>query len=311
MPLRRFVPRGVLSRGLTLLALAAVLAPHPSMAKAPPPKLSAEQIVAKNAAARGGLEAWRKVQTMLWMGHIESVHATVPSMQFMLAQQRPNLMRFEINAMGDKTVRVFDGAQGWKLRPVHGRPEVQPYSSDELHFEQGGPGIDGVLIDYPAKGSSVEVQGVDEIDKRNAYHLVVHTASRETQHVWVDAKTFLEIRYDRVLSAAGGASRTVSVVYRDYKATGGLQIPSIIETGVGSGNTPDKMVIEKVLLNPPLDAQTFIEPGARRKPQPQPAASLLPRHRLMAPRVGLPPASSAPAAESTSASSPNTGSAPQ
>src|SRR5215475_9228127 len=104
MPLRRFVLRGVLSCSLTVFALAAGLAPHPSFGKAGPQKLSAEQIVARNAAARGGLEAWRKVQTMLWMGHIESVHATVPSMQFILAQQRPNRVRFEINALEDKTV---------------------------------------------------------------------------------------------------------------------------------------------------------------------------------------------------------------
>lgn len=306
MLLRRFVLRVVLSGSLTVFALAAVLAPHPSLAKAGPKKLSAEQIVARNAAARGGLEAWRKLQTMLWMGHIESVHATVPSMQFTLAQQRPNRVHFEINALGEKTVRVFDGSEGWKLRPGHGRPEVQPYSSQELQFEQEGPGIDGVLIDSAAKGSSVEVQGVDEIDKRDAYHLVVHTASGETQHVWVDAKTFLETRYDRPARAAGGASRTVSVVYRDYKATEGLQIPSVIETGVGSSNTPDKMVIEKVLLNPPLDALTFSEPGAHRKPhaQPQAAASVTSlfqeRHRRP-PRVGLPPPWTSPAGSSNAA----------
>jgi hypothetical protein len=316
MSLRRFVLRGVLSCSLTVFALTAVLAPHPSMAKAGPRQLTAEQIVARNAAARGGPEAWRKVQTMLWMGHIESVHATVPSMQFILAQQRPNRVRFEINALGDKTVRVFDGSEGWKLRPVHGRPEVQPYSSEELQFEEEGPGIDGVLMDSAAKGSHVEVQGIDEIDKRDAYHLVVHTASGDTQHVWVDAKTFLEIRYDRPARAAGGASRTVSVVYRDYKATEGLQIPSVIETGVGSGNTPDKMVIEKVLLNPPLDAQTFSEPGAHRKPhaQPQAAASVtsLLHQRYRPPsRVGLPPPSPGPAGSpSAAAASPLPSGAP-
>jgi hypothetical protein len=260
---RRFVLVGVRSGSLAVLALAAMLAAHLSVAKSSPPKLSAQQIVAKNAAARGGLEAWRKVQTMLWMGHIESIHATVPSMQFMLAQERPNKMRFEINAMGDKTVRVFDGTQGWKVRPSHGRPEVRPYSSEEVQFARGGPGLDGLLIDYEAKGSSIEVHGIDEVEKRNAYHLIVHTASGETQHVWVDAATFLEVRYDRPApAAADGTSRTVSVMYRDYKTTDGLQIPTLIETGVGPGAAPDKMVIERVVLNPRLEARAFSEPRA-------------------------------------------------
>ena len=277
MPSRRFVLEGVRSCSLALLALAAMLVANSSAAKSSPPKLSAQQIVAKNVAARGGLEAWRKVQTMLWMGHIESVHATVPSMQFMLAQQRPNKMRFEMNAMGDKTVRVFDGTDGWRVRPSHGRPEVRPYSSAEVQFARGGPGLDGLLIDYAAKGSSVEAQGIDEVEKRKAYHLILHTASGETQHVWVDAETFLEVRYDRPApAAADGTSRTVSVVYRDYKTTDGLQMPTVIETGVGSGAAPDKMVIERVVLNPRLEARAFSQPGAGGMRDPAAAAARRP-----------------------------------
>jgi hypothetical protein len=287
---------------LTVLALAAVvLAPALSAAGSSSPKgpptspperpqrLSAEEIVAKNVEARGGLEAWRKVDTMLWMGHIESEHAPLPSVQFMLAQQRPDKTHFEINAMGEKTLRVFDGVQGWKLHPVRGRPGVEPYSIQDVRFEQDGPGIEPLLVDYAAKGRSIELQGVDEIDKRKAYHLLVHTTAGNAQQVWVDAQTFLEVRYDRAVSGSAGASKTVSVVYRDYKDTDGLKIPSIIETGVGPGVAPDRMVIEKVVLNPRLDARTFIMPGARPKPQQQ-SGFPLPRRRSVSPGGGLPPA---------------------
>src|SRR5712664_1455062 len=82
-------------------------------------KLSAAEIVAKNVAARGGLDAWRKVETMVWIGHIESAHAPVPRMQFKLEQKRPNKTRLQLNALGDKSVRAFDGMHGWKLRPAH------------------------------------------------------------------------------------------------------------------------------------------------------------------------------------------------
>src|SRR2546427_3482566 len=88
-------------------------------------KLSAAEIVAKNVAARGGLDAWRKVETMVWIGHIQSTRAPSPSMQFRLEQKRPSKTRLEISALNEKSMRVFDGVQGWKLRPGHGRPEVQ------------------------------------------------------------------------------------------------------------------------------------------------------------------------------------------
>jgi hypothetical protein len=208
---------------------------------------------------------------MMWMGHIESSHAPMPGMLFVLSQQRPNKMHFEIEAMRDKTLRVFDGVHGWKMHPSHGHPEVQPYTMDEVRFAQSGPGIEGPLVDYAQKGSSISLAGVDEVEKRKAYHLIVQTATGENQHVWVDAETFLEIRYDRPAGspgpaaagagAGGAASRMVSVVYRDYKTTDGLKIPSVIETGVAAGTTPDRMVIERVVLNPPLNELTFSMPG--------------------------------------------------
>src|SRR5580704_11248148 len=284
-----FVPNRALLCSLALAVLVAGVTPvvqatsKAGRAPAIPASLSAEQIVAKNVAARGGLDAWHNVLTMVWLGHIESTHATVPSMLFMLSQKRPNKMRFEINAMGDKSLRIFDGAQGWRLRPAHGQPDVQPFSIDEVRFAQGSAGIDGPLIDFAEKGSSVSLAGVDQIEKRKAYHLVVRTGSGETQHVWVDTESFLEIRYDRSAGGvAGSAPRTVSVMYRDYKITDGLQIPSIIETGAGPGSTPDRMVIERVAVNPPLDDRTFAEPGGQRGPQ----RVALPPRRRAAPGLG-------------------------
>src|SRR5258705_4651824 len=118
-------------------------------------KLSAAEIVAKNVAARGGLDAWRKVDTMSWIGHIESAHAPAPRMPFRLEQKRPNKTRLQLDALGEKSLRVFDGLWGWKLRVGHGRPAVQPFTPQELKFAQTAHVIDSPLIDYAAKGHSV------------------------------------------------------------------------------------------------------------------------------------------------------------
>jgi len=217
-------------------------------------KPTAAEIVAKNVAARGGLEAWRKVQTMVWIGHIESAHTPLPKLPFTLEQKRPNRTRLEINAAGEKSMRVFDGARGWKLRWAHGQPDVQPYTPQELRFAQTAHGIGGPLIDAAARGNSVALEGVDEIAGRKAYHLSVRLANGSNEEVWVDAESYLEIRYDRMAEGPAGASRRVSVNYADYRPVGGLQVPFVIET---AGTTPDKMLIESVRLNTPLDDSTF------------------------------------------------------
>jgi hypothetical protein len=244
------------------LAAAAVAGP-----KATVTSLSVQQIIERNVAARGGLERWRAVGTMAWVGHIESAHAPVPNMRFTLEQQRPNKTRFEVYALGHKTVRVFDGTQGWKLRAAHngGRPDAQPFAAEELKFARAGQGIDGPLIDSAAKGNLATLEGLEEIEGHTAYRLEVRLFAGERDRLWIDAKSFLDIRRDRVVDGPAGVPRkVVSQLYRDYKTFEGLKMPSIIETSVDAHGPAERMVIERVLLNPALDSWAFVNPATPR-----------------------------------------------
>lgn len=260
---------------LTALAAAIMLVGSAAPAGAVPgaaakgKELSSEQILARNVAARGGLDAWSKVQTMVWLGHIDSTHAAVPSMPFVLEQKRPNKTRFTIHVMNESTERIFNGAQGWKQHPDHGsRPAVEPYSLEELRFAQSAPGLDGPLIDYAAKGYHVALEGTDQIEGHKTYRLRVQLSTGEVDHVWIDASSFLEMRYDRPVDGPRAGGRSVSTFYSDYRTYDGLQVPSVIETGVGSDSTPDRMMIERVVLNAPLDDERFAQPGGARRHRP-------------------------------------------
>lgn len=221
-------------------------------------ELTAPQIVAKNIAARGGLDAWRKVQTVVYFGHIESANAPEPSLPFALDQKRPNKTRFEIRAQNQTFLRMYDGSRGWKLRPGRsGKPELQPYTNEDLNFARDGQGFDGPLMDYAAKGISVALDGVDKVEGHKAYRLSVRLPSGSSHHVWIDAQTFLDIKYDRQSIAPSGQSGLVSVYNRDYRTVEGLQIPFMIETGTTATKATDRMVIDKVVLNQPLDDQMF------------------------------------------------------
>jgi hypothetical protein len=225
------------------------------------PKLEVNQILEKNVAARGGLDAWRKVQTMLWIGHLQA-GSSPEIVPFMMQMKRPDKMRFEVTVDNEKSIRAFDGKEGWKVRPPRtGKPELAPFTPDEVRFAHDAPGIDGPLIDHEAKGIGVELDGVEEIDGHKAYRLTVKLPSGTTRHVWVDATTFLEIRYDRETRSAAGKPGIVFVSYRNYRAIDGLQIPMTIETGSPNGPPGDRMTIDRVLLNPPLEESAFSRPG--------------------------------------------------
>jgi hypothetical protein len=223
------------------------------------------QILEKSAAARGGLEAWRKVRTMVWTGHVERAEASGPKLPFMFEQRRPNLTRFEIALDRETSVRVFDGQQGWKVHPnASGKPELQPYSEAEVRAARDALVIDGPVLDAAVKGIQVTFQGLDEVEGRKTYRLGAKLPSGTTQRVWIDAESFLEVKYDRPARDSAGRPTTVPVYLRNYQTFEGLKIPFTIETGTpGGGAIADRLVIDRIAINPNLPSGMFARPGLR------------------------------------------------
>ncbi|WP_321945858.1 hypothetical protein [Paraburkholderia sp. J10-1] len=224
--------------------------------------LSVDQIVEKNVEARGGLDAWRKVQTMIWSGHVNSANAPAPDLPFVLAMKRPNKTRFEVTVYNQKSVRVFDGKQGWKLGPNGmGSATPRPYSMDEATSARDEQVIDGLLIDHQAKGVAVTLEGTDQVGGRDTYRLAAKLPSGVTRHVWIDAQTFLDVRVDHQVRTPLGQTVVVLVDYSDFRSVEGLQIPLEIESGAAASDNKDKLTIDKVSVNPALDDGIFTRPA--------------------------------------------------
>jgi hypothetical protein len=259
--------------------------------------LSAAAIVDKNIAARGGLQAWRAVQTMSMEGKVGAggnrrPTLPVPSpdkkgtrqvfpvrpadevqLPFMMRMMRPRKTRIELIFNGQTAVQVFDGSNGWKLRPFLNRRVVEPYTPDEMKAATMQADIDGPLVDYAAKGTKIELAGVEKVDNRAAYKLKLTLKTGQSVNIWIDAQTFLETKIEGQPRQLDGVLHPVEIYYRDYRPVNGLQIPFVLETKVlpVSQSTTgyrdpviptEKINIEKVEVNPKLDAVLFSKPEA-------------------------------------------------
>ena len=244
--------------------------------------LTAAQIVEKNVAARGGLQAWRAVQTLEMSGKMDAGgdrRPTIPvpgvrgesnmtpprpteqvQLPFVMDLKRPHKMRIEIQFSGQTALQVYDGTNGWKLRPFLNRHEVEKFTPEELRASAAQSDLDGPLIDFAAKGSKVELEGKEKVDGRNAYNLKVTDKGGNVRHVWVDAENFLEIKIEGAPRRLDGKYHPVAVYYRDYKSTDGLMIPYLLETQVEGVKETERIQIEKIVLNPKLDETRFAMP---------------------------------------------------
>jgi len=235
-------------------------------------RLSAAQIVEKNVAARGGLAAWHGVQTMVWKGRMGAGATTYEVVSrgklqtkqrdeallpFTLEFKRPQKTRLEIQFNGQTAVQVFDGVQGWKLRPYLGRTNWDAYTVDEMKQAAAEPGIDGFLIDYAAKGAKVELVGTEKVQDQSTYKLKVTLNGGQVRHVWVDSKTFLEAKVEGLPRRLDGKAHAVEIYLRDFKREGSIVIPHVIETHVVGLRRPEKITIESATVNPKLDDARF------------------------------------------------------
>jgi hypothetical protein len=250
--------------------------------KATAPQLSAIQIVEKNVAARGGLSAWRSVQTLEMKGKMQAggnKRAALPTpgaklgsevkvnrpteqveLPFTMDLGRGRKQRLEIQFNGQTAVQVYNGSQGWKLRPFLNRHEVEKFTADELKQASAQSDLDGLLIDYAAKGSTVEMAGVEQVEGRDAYKLKVTDNSGNVRHVWVDAKNFLEIKVEGSPRRLDGKYHPVATFLRDYRSVNGLMMPYLMETVVEGVKDTEKIRIEEIVSNPKLDESKFAMP---------------------------------------------------
>jgi hypothetical protein len=230
-----------------------------------PAKLTAAQIVEKNVSAKGGLQAWRAVQTISFSGKMDAGGKSKAQLPFVLEKRRPRKTRVELVFANDTAVQVYDGTNGWKLRPFLGRRDVEPYSPEELKSASFESDVDGPLVDYAAKGNKVEVEGVEKVEDQDAYKLKVTMKGGQVQHIWVDAGNFLDVKVEGTPRRMDGKMRPVSIYLRDYKNVNGLMIPYVSETAVQGYKDTHKMIIENVVVNPRLEDSLFTKPS----PQPQ------------------------------------------
>ena len=254
--------------------------------------MSAAQIVERNVAARGGLQAWHAVTTMAMTGQLEAGGTKNTKLPFTMTLKRPRKSRIEVRFNDQTAFQVYDGAQGWKVRPFLGRNEVEPYTPAEAKAAASWAELDGPLMDYAAKGTRIDVLGTEMVEGHRTYVLKLTMKDSTTRRVWIDASSFLEVKIDGDPRRLDGKMHNVAIFYRDYRKEGGLVMPHTLETAVVGARGTHKLFIEKVTLNSQVDDSLFAKPqiAVAKVTHPAPAAGANP---VLSPR---PAASASPGA---------------
>jgi hypothetical protein len=277
-----------MSRGIRAALVAAVAVGWVSVAESAGPTV--EQVLARNADARGGLAAWKRIESMQQIGTIvhhanlpgshadsanaanaangaASPNAAKPELQapFMLELKRPNKLHLEIQYQGAKAIQVFDGTRGYLAQPSARGPVVQVMSPATIQSLSQQMDIEGPLMGAAAHGASVRLEGLEQVEGRSTYKLTIQLPGGGERHVWLDAVTFLDLKIDGTRLFNGRALPT-ETWFSDYRKVDDVYIPFAIDTSINGVHSMEGMVLSRILLNVPLEDAEFELPGGLPRP---------------------------------------------
>ena len=221
---------------------------------------TAEELVAKNIQAKGGLEKIKAVNTVAMNGKIYVQGITAEISQ---EQKRPNMLRQNFTVQGMTQVQAYDGTTAWQIQPFNGRKDPELMGEDDARDLIEQADIDGPLVDYASKGNTVEYLGHDTVDGDDAYKLKVTLKNGDIIYYYLDPDTYLEIKTEKQEFIRGNVRETEQEL-GSYKQVAGVYYPYSLEGGT-KGNPSDhvRITMDKIEVNVPVDDSWFKMPAKK------------------------------------------------
>lgn len=227
------------------------------------PAQTAEELIAKNVAAKGGMANIKSITSMRMMGKLE-----VQGLVILLgSDQKPDFMvRQAATVQGMTQIQAYDGSEGWQINPFSGRRDPERMGDDDTRDLAETSDFYGPLIDYQQKGSKAEYIGHATVDGDDALLLKLTLKNGDVINYYLDPDTFLEIRTERLMFVRGSVRETYQNL-GSYKKVNGVYFPFAIESGSPrSASGATKITVTKIEVNIPLPDSEFKMPAAATAP---------------------------------------------
>src|SRR5256886_13548294 len=219
------------------------------------------ELVAKNIEAKGGATALHDLQSLRLTGKMLVQQGQI-EYAYLQTKKRPDEVRTEASLQGMTQIQAYDGKGGWRVSPFFGRKDPERMSVDDVKALIENSEIDGPLVDWKTKGSSVEYLGTEDVEGTPAHKLKVVRKNGDVSFVYLDPDHFLEIR---VLTQRmrHGAHEEVETDLGDYEKAGGVFVPTSIDSGRKGAPDKQRIIIDKVEANVPVDDAKFHFPASK------------------------------------------------
>jgi hypothetical protein len=231
-----------------------------SLITAVAPAPTAEDLAAKNAEAKGGLERLRAVQSLRLTGRMLMNNGQLEA-SLVQSVKTPGAIRVDVTLQGLTLTQAYDGNEGWQINPFQGRKDPERMAADDVKNLIEETEIGGPLVDWKARGHTLEYLGTEDVDGTDAHKIKVTRKNGDVQYLFLDPDYFLEIRIETHRMVRGVQQETVTDV-GNYEKVDGIYVAFSAESGPKGSSDRQQVEITKAEINVPLDAALFRFPAA-------------------------------------------------
>ncbi len=209
--------------GLTVAGLVVACCAMQAASRGP----SAEKLVSRNLSAKGGVARLKSVPGLRILARVLLPTAGL-EFPAVITTKRPNLFYQESTIRGQKVIAGFDGEKGWIVNPLMGAVAPQEIGGSRLEMLKRQLDLEGPLVDYKAKGTTVEVAGHDTIEGKAVTMLKVTPKDGLVEFFFVDDETGLEAKTVKQIKD-GDRITTLETRYSNYQPVDGVMLPHVVE----------------------------------------------------------------------------------
>lgn len=207
-----------------------------------------EEIVKKNIEAIGGADAWKKINSIKQEGTMTVQGAEV---NVALTAINGKGMRQDLTVMGMTGYQIVTPKEGWSFMPFQGQTKPEAMTPEQIKESIDDLDVQGKLIDYSAKGNTVELLGKDDVEGTECFKIKITSKAGNVETIFIDPKSYYVVR-SISKRKANGQEADVTTDYSNYqKLPEGIVIPMSLTLPFG------ELKISKVEVNKTVDESIF------------------------------------------------------
>ena len=152
---------------------------------------TADEIAKSYLDAKGGADKIKAINDLTMTGNLTINGIKIP---LTIKVVNGKAMRVDFSFNGMTGYQIITETQGWNFNPFQGQTAAEPMTDDDVKSSQDQLDATDDLLDYAAKGSTVEYLGKDDVEGTEAHKLKITFKSGKEKTMFISTADYVLLK---------------------------------------------------------------------------------------------------------------------